>query len=81
MDKVKEILMSAARGHQKVLTEQELFVRMTEHSDSALTYTVRVWCKKEDYWDVKFDITERIRKDFADNNIEIPFPQLDIHQR
>jgi len=81
VDKVKEILMNAARYHERVLKDPEPFVRMTEHGENALKYTVRVWCKNEDYWDVKFDITERIRKDFAENEIVIPFPQLEIHQR
>ena len=81
VDKVKAILMNAVEHHEKVFKDPAPFVRMTEHGDSALTYTVRVWCKSEDYWDIKFDITERVRKDFAENNIEIPYPQLDIHQR
>ena len=81
VEKVKGILMNAVQNHEKVFKDPEPFVRMTEHGESALTYTVRVWCKKEDYWDVRFDITERIRKDFAENNVEIPFPQIEIHQR
>ena len=51
----------------------------TAHNDSALTYTVRVWCKTEDYWDVYFDMTEGIKKAFDKNGIEIPYPQMDVH--
>ena len=44
-----------------------------------MTYVVRVWCKNEDYWTVFFDLTESIKKAFDENDIEIPFPQMDVH--
>ena len=30
-------------------------------------------------WDVYFDMTEGIKKAFDQNNIAIPYPQMDIH--
>jgi small conductance mechanosensitive channel len=39
----------------------------------------RPWVKKEDYWDVKFDITRKAKEAFDDAGIEIPFPQRSIH--
>ena len=39
----------------------------------------RVWCKNEDYWTVYFDLTEGIKKAFDQNDIEIPYPQMDVH--
>ena len=40
---------------------------------------VRVWCKTSDYWNVYFYMQENIKKSFDDNNIEIPFTQIDVH--
>jgi small conductance mechanosensitive channel len=68
-----------AANHPMALTEPAPQVRVSAHSDSALTYTVRVWCKTADYWDVYFDMTESIKKAFDANNIAIPFQQLDVH--
>ena len=79
IDKVKEILLTAANNHGKVLKTPEPFARLTKHGDSALEYTVRVWCKSADYWDVNFDLTETVKKEFDINNISIPYPQMDIH--
>ena len=35
--------------------------------------------KTEDYWDVKFDLLEKIKVTFDQQGITIPFPQRDIH--
>lgn len=79
MDKVKGIIEELAAAHPLVLAEPAPFVRLSAHSDSALTYTVRVWCKNEHYWDVHFDLNESVEKSFGQNNIAVPYPQMDIH--
>ena len=79
IEQVKAIVTELASAHPMVLAEPETMVRVTAHSDSALTYTVRAWCKTDDYWDVYFDLTESIKKAFDQNNIAIPYPQMDIH--
>ena len=77
--KVKSIIKDIVDAHPKALKEPEAFIRMSEHSDSALVYTVRVWCKNSDYWTVYLDILENVKAAFDKNNITIPFPQVDVH--
>lgn len=79
VDKVKSILMDVVNSHEKVLKDPEPFARLTNHGDSALEYTVRVWCKAENYWDVNFDLVETVKKEFDANGISIPYPQMDVH--
>ena len=79
IDNVKKLLTGIAESHPMALKDPAPMVRLSEHSDSALTYTVRIWCKNEDYWDVYFDTTEKVKKSFDENGIEIPYPQMDVH--
>lgn len=79
IDKVKAILLDAANTHDKVLKDPEPFARLTKHADSALEYTLRVWCKSEDYWNVNFDLLETVKREFDSNGISIPYPQVDVH--
>lgn len=79
VDKVKAILMNVINAHEKVLKDPAPFARLTNHGDSALEYTVRAWCKTEDYWDVNFDLVETVKKEFDANGISIPYPQMDVH--
>ena len=39
----------------------------------------RIWVKNEDYWNTKWQLTEEIKTAFDKNNIEIPFPQMDVN--
>ncbi len=79
IDKVKKIIGEILESHPKALKNPEYFVRLSAHNDSALTYTARVWCKTEDYWDVNFDVMESVKKAFDANGIQIPYNQLDVH--
>ena len=79
IEKVKKIITEVLESHPKALNNPEIFVRLSAHNESALTYTARVWCKTEDYWDVNFDVIESVKKAFDENHIKIPYNQLDVH--
>ena len=79
IDKVKSIITDVMTAHPMVLSDPAPFVRLSAHGDSSLSYAARVWCKSENYWDVNFDLTEQVKKAFDENNIQIPFPQMDVH--
>lgn len=76
---VKDIIHTVIRSHPNALQDPEPFVRLSDHGDSALVYTARVWCKNEDYWTVYFDLMENVKSAFDQNNISIPYPQMDVH--
>ena len=80
IDQVIEILKDTASKHALVINDPAPpFAALTSHGDNALNYVLRVWCNKDDYWTVYYDICAEIKKAFDQNEIEIPFPQLDIH--
>ncbi|MBQ8682954.1 MAG: mechanosensitive ion channel family protein [Clostridia bacterium] len=79
VEKVKAVIEQVIAVQPQALKEPAPFVRLSKHGDSALEYVARVWCKNADYWTVHFDITENVKKAFDDNNIAIPFPQMDVH--
>lgn len=79
LEKVKELVTGLAEEHPLALAEPATQVRVKEHGENGMVYVVRVWCKSEHYWDVYFDMTESIKKAFDENNISIPYPQMDVH--
>lgn len=76
---VKNIILSAIAAHPNALKDPAPFVRLSQHGDSALVYTARIWCNNADYWTVYFDILETVKAEFDKNGISIPFPQMDVH--
>lgn len=77
--KAQAVILQVLKSQPKVLADPAPLVRMSEHAASAIIIAVRPWCKTADYWDVYFDTTEKVRAAFIENNISIPFDQLDVH--
>lgn len=55
------------------------FVRLGELGASSLNITVRVWTKSENYWTLYFDLIEQVKLKFDEENITIPYNQIDVH--
>ena len=77
--KAQGIITELLKNHPKVLQEPAPTVRMIEHASSSINIVARPWCKTSDYWEVYFDTMEGVRAAFIENNISIPFEQLDVH--
>lgn len=81
LSKVKKVLGNIVAADSRVLTAEgrEHLIAVSELADSSVNLVMRVWVKSEDYWNVKFDMTETIKVTFDKEGISIPFPQRDIH--
>ena len=79
IDDVKKCINKVLNKEKRLVEEKEKFVRITSYKDSSICYTIRVWVEKDDFWSVKFDLLENIKKEFDNNNIVIPYNQLDVH--
>lgn len=81
IDTVVGILKDVAAKNEKVIKDDDNapFASLLEHGDNALKYVLRVWCKKEDYWSVYFDLCKNVKNEFDAKGVEIPFPQVDVH--
>ena len=81
LEEVKKVLGNIIKDDERVVIEEgkEPFIGITNYLDSSVNYTVRVWVKNSDYWNLKFYMLEESKKKFEENKIEIPYPQLDVH--
>lgn len=50
-----------------------------EFADSSNNISIRCWVLTTELFDTKYRINMAVYKALADNNIEIPFPQRDVH--
>jgi len=78
MEKAKQVILDYAKEDKYILDDPAPFVRMTDMGDS-MEYTVRMWVKNADYWDARFNLSENICKKFAENGINVPHHQIDLH--
>lgn len=80
--KVREALMDAATDYSGVLNEPAPRVFFTEFGDSSLNFMLLVWTDEpEKQYAIKSDLNFRIETILRHREIEIPFPQRDLHVR
>ncbi len=77
--KAKAVLEDIMAGEERVLKDPAVTIAVAELADSSINFVVRPWVKSADYWPTKFHLLETIKLRFDQENIGIPFPQMDIH--
>jgi small conductance mechanosensitive channel len=77
--KARDIMMQVMESDDRVLKDPAPQVAVSELADSSVNFVVRPWVNAADYWDVKFELTEKIKLAFDEQGVSIPFPQMDIH--
>lgn len=75
----KSVLQEIMSSDPRVLSDPAPFVGVLELGESSVNFAFRPWVKSEDYWDVHFDMQEKVKLSFDEKGISIPFPQMDIH--
>ena len=83
-DECKRLLMELIEKDIRILRKSDgvpadPFVGLSTLADSSVNFTMRAWVKSEDYWDVKFEMNEKIYETLPKNGINFPFPQMDVH--
>jgi small conductance mechanosensitive channel len=63
----------------RVLSDPEPTVAVSELADSSVNLVVRPWCRKEDYWGLRFDLIRKFKEDLEQGGCSIPYPQRDVH--
>jgi len=79
IQKAYDIMMNLIKEDSRILSDPATQIAVSELADSSVNFVLRPWVKKEDYWNVKFDLTRKIKETFDENGIEIPFPQQVVH--
>ena len=82
-DEVRKVLMDIIEADERIMRSGVFapFIPMTTMGTSGITFQMRIWVKSPDYWDVKFDTTEKVYRELGKAGIEIPYPQMDVQIR
>ncbi len=78
-DKAELVIKRLCDEDTRILKDPEVFVAVSELADSSVNFAVRAWVKSEDYWGVFFDMNKKVYQVFAQEGLNIPFPQMDVH--
>ena len=78
-DKAKSVLKRLCQEDERILKEPGVMIELIKLNNSSVDITVRAWVKTPDYWLVFFAMNEKVYKTFAEEGLNIPFPQMDVH--
>lgn len=78
-EKAREILMRLIEEDSRIHKDPAPFIALSSLGDSSVNIVVRVWLNAADYWNVFFEMNEKVYKTFSEEGINIPFPQMDVH--
>lgn len=62
-----------------ILKDPPPCVMVNEQGASAVVLLLRVWCQNDDYWDLRYDLQEKVKLAFDQKGIAIPYNQLQLH--
>lgn len=77
--RVREVLMRIIDRKELILRDRDINVFVDSFLDSSVNMGIRVWCKTEDYWVLRWDMLESIKNEFDAEGIVIPFNQVDVN--
>lgn len=76
--KTKQVLLDVVKSEDKILPGEPVDIYVSELADSSVQMGVRAWVKTEDYWPIRWKMTEDIKNALDANGISIPYPQMDV---
>lgn len=79
--KAESVIKRLCNEDSRILKDPEVFVAISQLGDSSVNFAVRAWVNAGDYWGVFFDMNKRVYEVFEKENLNIPFPQMDVHIR
>ena len=83
LDLVEELLYRAVDETDRILTHPKPRVNLMEFGDNSVNFEIRFWIRDPEggLANIRSDVLKRIWQLFKQNDIEIPFPQRDLHLR
>ena len=83
LELAEKLMLDAAKNCDRVLKSPPPTAWLHEYGDSSVNFVVQVWINdpEEGVGNVRSAVLKNLWKLFAENDIEIPFPQRDINLR
>ena len=79
IDKAKKVLKEIAEKTEKIHKHLDPQIFVASLGDNSVNISLRVFTTPKDYWDVRADLVETVKKTFDKEGISFPFPQRDVH--
>ena len=79
VDVARREILAILESDKRVLREIAPLVFVKTLNSSSVDLSIRAWVAHSDFWDLYFDINERMYKELPAKGINFPFPQMDVN--
>lgn len=79
LKKAKQLLQGILENDPSIVSDKEINVFVDNLGDSSVVIGLRAWVKTEEYWESRWRILENVKLTLDENQIEIPYNQLQVH--
>ena len=77
--RARALIQGVLSQDDRILNEPAPAMLLTELGESSVDIAVRPWVKSPDYWAVRSDLLENIKRALEHAGLSIPYPQRDLH--
>lgn len=74
----KKLIEQVVKENPLSVLEPQPVVRVCKHNASSIDIICKVWVLTKNYWELNYDLYEDVKTIFDENNISIPYNQLDV---
>ena len=78
INEARKVLLAILQKDAAILKEEKMEVVVESLGDSGVILGWHAWVRPQDYFPAKWRITEEIKYRFDENQIEIPYQQIDV---
>ncbi len=80
-EKAKEIIRKVVETEPLVEKEKPVFISVTALGPNSIDIVCKVYVKWDDYETLRCRLNEQVKLAFDENNIHIPYSQIDVHMK
>jgi len=78
LGQARRVIESVLAAESRILPDPAPTVAVSEMAASSIDFVVRPWVKADEYWPVRFDLTEKLKVTLEEHGLTIPFQQHEI---
>lgn len=80
-EKVEKVLKSIVEKAKKIpnVYADSQYLGMESLDDSSISYSIILYCKQSEQWNIKRLALKMIKEAYEKENIKIPYPQIEVH--
>lgn len=76
--KVKDILQAVAESSPIIFDDPAPLIGVAKQGEGRIEVDLKVWCKTDDYLDVKYFLQEQVKLAFDEADIQMAYPQMEV---